>query len=424
MHPEPTATVIARPGHPFTRQTLPVTTMVATSFLSAVGNQMTSLAVPWFVLTLTGSAAQTGLTAAVTLLPSVFMSFFGGAIADRMNARRLSVFADVMSGTTVALVPLLYLLDVLSFPLLLLLMFLGAIFDTPGGTARSTMLPRIAEHSGISLERINSAQGVSFAISGIIGAAASGILIGVLGPTNVMWFNAATFAVSALGILLFVPDPGVNPPSGESLLADIRSGLRYAWNDTLVRTLIITALVINFVYSPLFGVAMPYYAKMVFDSATALGFIAASYGAGALIGSLLYGIIGDKISRRTLLMVSISLLTLPMFGMIAVPGFWVTVGIMGVCSIGSGLVNPMLSTLMMKRTPQHMLGRVMGVTQAGAMIATPLGMILVGPVIDGIGLRGTFAIVAGVLGVVFLAVLGNRALRGIDHVGEPVPQAA
>jgi predicted MFS family arabinose efflux permease len=66
----------------------------------------------------------------------------------------------------------------------------------------------------------------------------------------------------------------------------------------------------------------------------------------------------------------------------------------------------------------------MGVIQAGAMIATPLGMILVGPVIDAVGLRGTFAIVAGVLGVVFLSVWVNRPLRGIDRLKTPVPQAA
>lgn len=400
----------------FSREKRPVTSMVTTTFLSAIGNQMTSIAVPWFVLTLTGSAAQTGLTAAVTLLPSVFMSFFGGAIADRMNARALAIFADMMSGVTVALVPLLYMLDGLSFPLLLLLMFLGAVFDTPGGTARSTILPRIAERAGIPLERINSAYGVSFAISGVIGAAASGVLIGALGATNVMWFNAAAFAISALGMLLFVPDLGVNPPSGESLLSDIRTGLSYAWNDTLVRSLILTALVINFLYTPIFGVAMPYYAKTVLDSATALGIIAASFGLGSLVGSVLYGTIGDRFSGRNLMIASVALLSLPMAGLIAVPGMWTTVAIMSLCSIGSGLVNPMLSTIMMKRTPQHLLGRVMGVIQAGALVATPLGMVLVGPALDAVGLRGTFTIVAIVMGAVFLSVLVNPSLRTIDHL--------
>jgi hypothetical protein len=67
---------------------------------------------------------------------------------------------------------------------------------------------------------------------------------------------------------------------------------------------------------------------------------------------------------------------------------------------------------------------VTGVIHAGSMIATPLGMILVGPALDAIGLRGTFSIVSVILGVVFASVLVNKSFRGIDHLEQPVPQAA
>lgn len=410
-------------GSLFSAQKRPVTTMVATSFISAISNNMTAIAVPWFVLTLTGSASQTGITAAVTLLPSVFMSFFGGAVADRMNARRLSVFSDVMSGATVALVPLLFMLDVLSFPLLLLLMFLGAIFDTPGHTARSTMLPRLAERAGMPLERINSAMGVSQSMSSIIGAAASGILIGLIGATNVLWFNAIAFGISALAMTLFIPDLGVNPPSGASLLGDVKTGLRYVLDNSLIRTIIMASLVVNGVYSPLFGVVIPYYAKTVYDSAAALGVLSASYGVGMLIGSVLYGVIGDKLSKRTQMFASVALISLPVAGLIAVPSLGWSIAILLLCSLGSGLVNPMVFTIIMKETPQNLLGRVVGVISAGAMVASPLGMIAVGPVLDSVGLRGTFAGISAILAAVLVMVVGNRTIRTIDS-REPAPQSA
>jgi MFS family permease len=398
--------------------------MVATNFLSTISNQMTGIAVPWFVLTLTGSASQTGLTAAVTLLPAVLMSFFGGAIADRMSAKKLSIFADAMSGATVALVPLLYLLDLLTFPMLLLLMFLGAVFDTPGNTARTTLLPRLAERASIPIERINSAYGVSQSVSSIIGAVISGVLIGLLGATTVLWFNAATFAISALAMLLFVPDLGANPPSGESLLADVKAGFAYVWNDKLIRTIILASLIINCVYNPMFGVMMPYYAKTELNSATALGFIAAAFGAGSLIGALSYGFIGERISRRLQLTISAALISLPIAGLIPVPSFGWTMAIVSLSALGAGLVNPMIFTMLMKRTPQHMLGRVMGVISAGAMIASPLGMIAVGPAIDRIGLGGTFTVITVVLFAVFLMIVFNRTLRTIDVVEDPAPQVA
>src|SRR5687767_11363024 len=87
------------------RERRPISTLVATNFVSLFSNQLTAIAVPWFVLELTGSATRTGLTAAATLLPSILMAFFGGAVVDRMSARRMSVFSDVMSGMTVAMVP-------------------------------------------------------------------------------------------------------------------------------------------------------------------------------------------------------------------------------------------------------------------------------------------------------------------------------
>ncbi|HWK79724.1 MAG TPA: MFS transporter, partial [Thermomicrobiales bacterium] len=100
---------------------LPIATLLATNLISGLGNAMTSLAVPWFVLETTGSASRTGLTAAVALVPMVVMSFFGGALVDRTSRRGLSIFADAMSAVFLAAIPVLHLMGWLSFPLLLVL---------------------------------------------------------------------------------------------------------------------------------------------------------------------------------------------------------------------------------------------------------------------------------------------------------------
>lgn len=226
----------------------PLTTMVATNFLSLFSNQLTAIAVPWFVLTLTGSATQTGLPAAATILPSVIMSFFSGAMVDRMSARKMSVFSDAISGITVAFVPLLYALDVLNFALLLLLMFLGAVFDSPGSTARSTMLPRLSQRAGIPIERVNSIYSVNQSLTGLFGAAIAGVLVGSFGAVNVLWLNAIAFAISALGMMLFVPELAVHAASGASLTEDIREGIGWLWKMQALRTTIFAALAINGVF--------------------------------------------------------------------------------------------------------------------------------------------------------------------------------
>lgn len=125
----------------------------------------------------TGSATKTGVTAAVTLIPVISASFLGGALADRASRRGLSVFADAMSALTLAFVPFFYLTTGLTFPGLLLLMFLGAIFDAPGGTARAAMVPELAYRAGMPLERVNSAFGVNQSVSMLVGAPFAGVMI-------------------------------------------------------------------------------------------------------------------------------------------------------------------------------------------------------------------------------------------------------
>jgi MFS family permease len=396
------------------RERRPISTLVATNFVSLFSNQLTAIAVPWFVLEFTGSATRTGLTAAATLLPSILMAFFGGAVVDRMSARRMSIFSDVMSGLTVAMVPLLYLLDALSFPLLLLLMFLGAVFDSPGSTARGTMTPRLAERAGIPLERLNSAFSVSQSVSALFGAVIAGVLVSVVGPTNVLWLNAAAFALSAGAMFLLVPELEVHPPSGESLMQDIRVGIGWLWNNGALRTTIFAALVINGIFSPIFAVALPYYAKTIFDSATALGIMMSGFGAGSLIGAIAYGVFGTRIKRRTQMVFSVALITLPVLGMIALPNLWIAWLLQFLIGIGVGAVNPMVSTIMMKTTPSHMLGRVSGVFQAGAMVASPLGVLLAGPLIALLDLRGTFVVFSAGLLALLVAIVANRSIHEFD----------
>lgn len=426
-----TGTASRPAGHWCSAARRPIAALVGTNVVSLFSNQLTAIAVPWFVLELTGSATRTGLTAAVTLLPSILMAFFGGAVVDRMSARRLSIFSDVLSGVTVALVPLFSMLDALSFPLLLLLMFLGAVFDSPGATARGTMLPRLADRADVPLERLNAAFGVSQSISSLAGAVIAGVLVSALGATNVLWLNAAAFALSALVMLVLVPELPPHPPSGESLMGDIRAGVAWLWGNAAMRTTICAALVINAMFTPIAAVILPYYAKTMFGSATALGVIMSGFGAGSLIGAIVYGAVGTRIKRRRQMVVSVALITLPVLGMILLPGLALTWTLQSAIGIGVGLVNPMVGTIMMRVTPPQMLGRVSGVFRAGALVASPIGVLLAGPLVAVAGLRGTFIVISVILLGVLVMLVASHSLHDFDRedleadaaAGERVVQA-
>ena len=137
----------------------PLFALFAANAISMSGNVAALVAIPWFVLQTTGSAARTGVVAAAGLVPIVVSGFFGGALVDRLGYRRTSVVADLASAGAVAAIPLLHRDVGIEFWQLVVLVFLGGLLDAPGVTARASLLPDVAAAAGWSLERASGAVG-------------------------------------------------------------------------------------------------------------------------------------------------------------------------------------------------------------------------------------------------------------------------
>src|SRR5690348_13906155 len=118
------------------RDRRPFFALMAANAISQVGHMMTSVAVPWLVLETTGSAARVGFTGAALAIGSVVPAILGGPVVDRLGLRRSSIAADLVSGVTVAAIPVLHLLGVLQYWQLLIVAFLLSGFTTQGDTGR------------------------------------------------------------------------------------------------------------------------------------------------------------------------------------------------------------------------------------------------------------------------------------------------
>lgn len=395
---------------------MPVQVLWITSLVSIFGNMLTAVAVPWFVLETSGSASKTGLTAAVTVVPVVIATFLGGALVDRMSYRFLSVFSDLVSAVTVAAVPLLYLTTGLSFPGLLALMFLGAIFDAPGSTARQAMVPPLSRLTGISLERINANFGMIAAASSLFAAPFAGLAIAWLGPMNVLWFNAGTFVFSGLAVWLFIPRLEQPEASGESFTQDVKKGFRYVRDNSLIRTIILGALAINFLFAPLFGVAIPFFANQELQSVRALGIMLGAEGLGGLAGAYAYGRLAPRFSRRAFLVAALVLLTAPMIPLAFSTSMWISAGLLVSIGFGSGLVNPMIGTFLQVTTPAEFMGRVMGLVRAGSMVAQPAGLLIGGVLIGVIGFTGSTVLLGALMLATTMVLIASPALRELDAI--------
>lgn len=403
---------------------IPFFALLSANTISLAGNVLTLIALPWFVLQTTGSASKTGLTGFFSAVPLVLASFFGGALVDRIGHKRISVLADLMSGLAVAMVPLLYLTGGLEFWHLLALVFIANLMDAPGSTARTVLLPEVAELAGVRLERANAAYQSIQRLSFLIGPPLAGILIVALGPTQVLWVDAASFGVSALLIGLAAPRPrrrqGKQP---QNMLGDIKEGLRYVRGDRFILSILGVVIITNFLDAPMFSVVMPVFASRTYGSAADLGLILAGFGAGAVTGAVLFGAIGHRLPRRLTFIMAFIVVGLRYWVMALLPPLAVTVGIMALAGLASGPLNPIIMTMAQERIPAELRGRVFGITTALAMIAIPLGTILSGLVIEGAGIVVTLLIMAACYLLVTVTMFFNPSFRVMEAPRQTAEEA-
>jgi len=130
----------------------PLYALYVADSISLVGNAVAQLAIPWYVLTTTGSPALTGLAVFFNFLPVVLAGVFGGVIVDRVGFRATSIIADLASAAAVAAIPLLETTVGIELWQLMALVFLGALLDAPGTTARAALFPDVVELAGARME--------------------------------------------------------------------------------------------------------------------------------------------------------------------------------------------------------------------------------------------------------------------------------
>ncbi len=416
------------------RDRLPLYTVFATLFLSVTGNVLASIAVPWFVLRTTGSAAQTGITAFFSLAPLVIATFFGGTIVDRYGYKRVSIVADVASGVTILLIPLLYTLGVLAFWQLLVLVFLGTLLDTPGYSARSAMIPELAEAAGMSLDRATSIGSVLRRGTGLIGGLGAGVLVATIGEVNLLWLDGATFFVSAVGVWLFVPAHLVPQPKRKqredggkaSYWDDLREGLRFVRADALVMAVIVVMMLTSMIDMAMYSVGLPVYLEGrygVEQGALILGLMAGALSGSGIVSVVLWGWRGHRLSRRWVFTAAFIGASVYPFLLALFPPVGGLLAIYALTGLASGPINPILAAVMYERTPVDMRGRVFGILNGGITVAMPLGVLAAGVLLEGIGVRATLVLFGVIYLLATVSLLFNPAAAHLDAPDESAGNA-
>ena len=368
--------------HEVKHNPIPLYSLFTANIISLVGNIFSAIAIPWFVLQTTGSATQTGITGFFTIMPVVLAGFLGGTLIDRIGYKRTSIISDLASGITTALIPIFYFTIGLEFWQLMILVFLGALLDTPGSSARHALLPELAEQAGMPIERATSLTHVIERGSRLIGAPLAGLLISVMGTANVLWLDAVSFFISAgiIGFMIAAPKTIKSDEEKKTgnYFAEMKEGLRFITNDKLILSIVIMIMLTNFLDSVFSGVVRPVYVKEVYNNAVSLGLLIAANGGGAVIGGLIFASIGHRLPRHTVFVAAFVLTGLQFWVYALQPPIYILAASVLITSMGAGPLNPIIGAVEFERIPPDMRGRVFGAITAGAWMAMPFGMLLGG----------------------------------------------
>lgn len=343
---------------------------------SVLGDRVHQLAVIWWVLDQTGSAAMVGAVMVATSLPVVIVGPFAGAIADRVERRRLMIACDLARLVLVLAMVGMALMGSLTVPwvigLSVLLSAIGAVF-TPASMA---MVPEIVE--GDQVLRANSLQELTTQGAGILGPALGGTLVAALGAQAAFGLNALTFVVSTVAMLLVRHRHQPTLADGETYWQTLAGGAAVLRERPAIASLLASFAVANLFLAPI-PVLLPIFAKDVFHAgAWGLGVLEGALGLGMVASALVLARRGDVGRKVALIAGSFVLQGGMMVAMGLVPSFYGFAAGLFVLGAALSALNIVVVAAFQRAIPGAQLGRFMGLLTAIVLGVMPLSFALVG----------------------------------------------
>lgn len=359
-----------------------------------LGSSATFVAVPWFVLSTTGSATKTGLVSAAAATGVVVSGLAFGPLLDRFGHRVMAVLADLVAAVAIGLVPLLHArLATMPLSVVAALTFTASAAGMVSSTARQSLLPGLSAQAGAALPRVSAFYWTMQRATLVLAAVPVGILISVFGPLGALWANSATYFLASAILLFGLTVPEV-AAEREGYLARLIAGLGFMRRDGLIRSVLAMAILLTALEAPLLPVIVPSLAASG-GGPGALGTLVLAYAGGMLLGAIGYGVAGTRLPKRAFTFGCLVTVGLGYLALVWQAGAAARIAALVVTGLATGPLAPLIVSTVQQRTPPQMLGRVTGALISSIMAAIPLGRAASGYAIDAAGMA-TFMVISAI----------------------------
>lgn len=393
-------------------------------FLSLSGSAIQTIALPLYILDLTGSGTSMGLYVVFTMVPLLLSAPFSGTIGDRYNRRNIMIMTDCVRAIIVALLGVLMGTGFFHLSFLFLLQILMSIMDSLFQASSAALFPDLISKN--QWLKANSAKGALDAVSTILGPILGGMLYGLWGIKIIFFINSISFLLSAVfSILISYQKKEVVPEKMNATTFISRNSevLKLIGTKKGLLQLFFFAMISNFMLAPLFDLVIPYVLKKEIGfTSLQYGYITASLAVGILLGNVAIMTIFRKLGTKKLMrygfvienivrILACTLLlpiTVTIYGGATWSLFFSILLLFMVMECFNAFVNTSISTNLQKLVPAEMRSRffsLLGMFSQGAM---PLGTLIFGILLDKIN-YGAILIAVNILLIFIVSIFLTKA---------------
>jgi len=381
----------------------PLRALLGAEVISMTGTQMTWLALPWFVLTTTGSPARMTLVMAAELLGFAVAGLPSGTLIQRLGARRTMLLSDAVRAPLMLLVPVLHWSGHLTFPPLVLLALLLGVFGAPYFTSQKVIVPEMLGEDEATVSKASALFQGAIRTTMLLGPAIGGVLIGLFGAANVLVVDAATYVVSFLLVALFVPARAPIPEEDES--RGVFAGLRFLVREPLLRVWIPLFIVGDAGWQAFFAAVPVLTVERFGADAKVAGALFAAFGAGAVCGNVLsFRFLAERVPGLRLIALCVPFQAMPLWVLPLDVGASVLFVAVLASGIANGICNPSIHSIFTLRMPPAIRAKAMAAGGTLWALGVPLGLLVAGPVLTALGARPLLLGFAAVQTVCMLGV--------------------
>ncbi len=345
------------------------------------------IAVDWLAWELTHSPMWVGILAFCNLAPSVIVSPFAGAIADRMDRVRLTQITQLVVATHSALLILLVVTGWIRIEILAVLAVLTGISGSFAQPARQSLVPGMVTREDLpAAVAINS---LTWNLGRSIGPGIGGVIVAFWGVVPAMAVNCAAYLIACLSMFALRLDPATrrgHAPTG-SMLRETLDGVLYVARHPGMRPLFLFAAVLAVLARPIQEMLPPYVDKVFGQGPEGLAMLSSIMGVAAFAGGMAIGLRGRLSGLSTVTVVAGFVLTVCTAGFVATGHFAFACAVAALLSAATTMHGISAQTLIQSGTSGPMLGRALSLWGMVGRAGPALGALIYGVAAEFGGLR-------------------------------------